>query len=102
VYALSLYSVSQETFIEIAAALPLVCVCFFCNFVFIAVSFCVGFVDDLTMEPFVAAPATLDWVFVFFIGLELGERCIWCFPVKASLLAMPGNLVILCFANLSC
>ncbi len=72
-YVLSLSSISfsLETFVEIAAALPLVCACFFCNFVFVAVSFCIGFVDALTTEPFVTAPAALDWVFVFFIGSEL-------------------------------
>ncbi len=73
VYVLSLSndSFSPETFVEIAAALSLACICFFCNFLFVVVSFCVGFVDDLTMEPFVVAPALLDWVFVFFIGSEL-------------------------------
>ncbi len=67
-YALSLsrISFSPKTFIEIAAALPLVCICFFCNFVFVAVSFCVGFVDDLMTEPFVVAPAALNWVFCLF------------------------------------
>ncbi len=72
-YALSLSNVSfsLETFVEIAAALPLVCICFFCNSVFVAVSFCIGFVDDLTTELFAVAPAALDWVFVFFIALEL-------------------------------
>ncbi len=39
-YALSLpISFSPEIFTEIAAALPLVCVCFFCNFFF-----CSGFI----------------------------------------------------------
>ncbi len=90
VYALSLSNISfsPETFVEIAAALPLVCVCFFCSFVFVAVSFCVSFVDDLTTESFVAAPAALDWVLVFFIGSELWELCTWCFLINASLLAM--------------
>jgi hypothetical protein len=70
---LSSISFSLETFVEIAAVLPLVCICFFCNFVFVAISFCVSFVDDLTTEPFVVVPAVLDWVFVFFIGSELGD-----------------------------
>jgi hypothetical protein len=72
-YALSLPNVSfsRETFVEIAAVLPLICVCFSYNLVFIAVSFCISFVDDLTTETFVVAPAVLDWVFVFFIGSGL-------------------------------
>ncbi len=58
------------------------------NFIFVAVSFCIGFADDFTMETFVAAPGVLDWVFVFFIGLGLWVRCTWCFPINQSLLAM--------------
>ncbi len=46
--------------------LPLVGFCFFCNFVFVAVSFNIVFVYDLTTETFVVAPAALDWVLVFF------------------------------------
>ncbi len=34
------------------------------------------------------APAAIDRVFFFFIELELGEHCTWCFPVKASLLVV--------------
>ncbi len=44
-------------FREIAAALSLVFVCFFCNFVFVAISFCVSFVDDFMTVTFVAALA---------------------------------------------
>ncbi len=70
-YALSLRNVrfSPEPFVEITAVLPLVGFCFFFNFIFVAVSFGVVFVDNLTTETFAAAPAALDWVFVFFIGL---------------------------------
>ncbi len=66
-YALILSNVSfsPETFIEIAAALPLVSVCFLCNFAFILVLFCVGFDDDLTTELFVMKSAALDWVLSF-------------------------------------
>jgi hypothetical protein len=72
-YALSLpiVSFSLETLVDIAAVLPLVCIYFFCNYVFVAVSFCIVFVDDFTMETFVAALAALNWDFVFFIGLGL-------------------------------
>jgi hypothetical protein len=102
-YALSLshISFSLETFVEIAAALPLVCICFFCNFGFVVVSFCVGFVDDFTTETCVAAPAALDWVFVFFIGLELREHPTWCFPINAGLLAtLDTTLLINCKDNI--
>jgi hypothetical protein len=72
-YALNLPNVSfsPETFVEIAAALTLVYVCFFCNFIFVVVSFCVVFVDDFMTETFAAAPAVFDQVFVLFIGLGL-------------------------------
>jgi hypothetical protein len=63
---LSNISFSPETFVEIAAVLPMVCVCFFCNIVFVVVSFCIGFADDLMMERFVAAPVALNWVFCLF------------------------------------
>jgi hypothetical protein len=96
-YVLSLPNVCflPETFVELAAVLPLVCVCFFCNFIFVAVSFCVVFVDDFTMETFVVAPAALNWVFVFFFGLGLQERCTLCFPVNASLLAMLDTTLLI-------
>ncbi len=73
VYALSLpnISFSPETFVELAAALLLVCFSFFCIFVFAAVLFCLIFVDDLTTDTYVAPPAALNWVVVFFIGLGL-------------------------------
>ncbi len=66
-YVLSLPNVSfsPETFVEIAVALHLVGFCFFCNFVFVVVSFCIVFADDLMMETFVAAPAALclfQWI----------------------------------------
>jgi hypothetical protein len=40
------------------------------------------------MKTFVAAPAVINWIFVFFVGLGLGEHCTLCFPINASLLAM--------------
>jgi hypothetical protein len=66
-YVLSLPNVSfsPKTFAEIAVVLPLVGFCFFCNFVIVAVSFCIVFIDDLTMETFVVAPAALNWVLSF-------------------------------------
>jgi hypothetical protein len=73
VYALSLPNVSlwPETFVEIAAVLSLVGFHFSCNFVIVAVSLCILFIDDLTTKTFVMTPAVLDWVFVFFIGSGL-------------------------------
>jgi hypothetical protein len=46
VTVLSLHNISfsPENFVEISVALPLVCFCFFCNFVFVAVSCCVVFI----------------------------------------------------------
>jgi hypothetical protein len=69
VYALSLPNVSfsLETFIEITMVLLLVSFWFFINLVFVAVSFGIIFIDNLTLETFVAAPAALGWVFVFFV-----------------------------------
>ncbi len=40
------------------------------------------------MEIFFAAPAVLDWIFIFFARSGLGEPCYLCFPVTTSLLAM--------------
>jgi hypothetical protein len=89
-YALSLPNVSFSpvTFIEIAAALPLVGFSFYFIFVFVVVLVGFVFFDDLTMVTFVMAAAALDWVFVFFVGLGLEEHCTLFFPVNASFLAM--------------
>ncbi len=67
VYALSLpnISFSSKFIVEIAVALPLVGFCFFFNFVFVAFSYGLVFPDNLMTETFVAAPAALDWVFIF-------------------------------------
>jgi hypothetical protein len=55
VHVLSLPDVSfyPETLVEITAALPLVGFCFFFNFIFVAVSFGIVFVDNLRTETFV-------------------------------------------------
>jgi hypothetical protein len=81
-YALSLPNVSfsLETFVEIAVALPLVCICFFCNFVFVAVSFCIVFFYVFTTETFVAAPVALDWVFVFPLDQGYESIALCAFP----------------------
>jgi hypothetical protein len=62
-------SFSPETIVEITVVLSLVGFYFFFIFVFVAVSFGFVFADDLMTETFVAAPAVLNWDFVFFDGL---------------------------------
>ncbi len=44
------------------------------------VSFCIDFVDDLTMEPFVAAPAVLNWFFVFLLDRSYESVALDAFP----------------------